>query len=131
MIDELMKKIEALTTEECNKGLKEHGTFNSPHEGYAIIKEEVEEAQEDLVEAIDNLNHAWNAIRNDNNFTAGESIYQLKTKALMAASELVQVAAMAQKYGESFREVVSNGNNNRIRYIDSSPDYSHETEEKE
>ncbi|NIO19963.1 MAG: hypothetical protein GTN76_04285 [Candidatus Aenigmarchaeota archaeon] len=37
-----------LVKEEIERAVKQHGGFNSPHEGYAVIKEELEEFEDEL-----------------------------------------------------------------------------------
>lgn len=49
-----------LVKKEIESAVKDHGVFNSPHEGYAVIKEEKEE----FFEAIDaNLERIWKAVK--------------------------------------------------------------------
>ena len=45
-----MDRVKALElmTAEAEKGFMKHGQFNSRHEGYAVIKEELEELWDDI-----------------------------------------------------------------------------------
>ena len=47
MMDDLIREISRLAREEYQRAAAEHGgAANTPHEGYALIKEEEEEAAE-------------------------------------------------------------------------------------
>lgn len=67
-IDQLLEKVR----EELIKATQKHGAISSPHEGYAIIKEELEEL--------------WDEIKQD------------KGSHLHAYEEAIQIAAMAIRY---------------------------------
>lgn len=75
--------------------------FSSPHEGYAVIKEEIEEAVEESHGAAENLEVLWSVIRE--NGVGFESVGYIKERAVKAAAEFVQVAAMCDKYLASVR----------------------------
>lgn len=70
--------------------------FHSPHEGWAVIREEVEETSEALGDLSLSMNAAWREIRA--NKSAGVRIAEVKAAAISMACEAIQVAAMAQKY---------------------------------
>ena len=70
---ESQTEIQELIDREVNKIVKQHGLFNSAHELYAVLKEEIEEQQEAL-------NNFWDSVKkNDPNI-----------------EELVQIAAVAK-----------------------------------
>lgn len=74
---------------------QKHPAFNSPHEGAAVICEELEEAQ-DAIDAAAGIYHAlWEKVKHDEN--TDKLAQMLKTKAEEAACECIQLAAMAQK----------------------------------
>lgn len=75
--------------------------FASLHEGYAVLKEEVEEAGEELSGVRKFLDYAWQFIRSDNRQLALEHVTRLRFAAQRLAEEAVQVAAMAQKMIDS------------------------------
>jgi hypothetical protein len=91
-----------LINKEFDFSMTKYPWFNSPHEGYAVIKEEVEEASEELDQIINRLAEVWNNIRC--NMNAEASMEFLLHTAINAITELIQVAAMAQKYKVSFNE---------------------------
>ena len=70
--------------------------FSSQHEGYAVILEEIEEARAQINALEQRLGHAWDIIKHDSN--AKELIGMCKHSAVWAACELIQVAAMCQKF---------------------------------
>lgn len=89
------KIIHTLIEEELAEANKEHPLFHSPHEAYGVIKEEVEELHEELVACEGLLQELWGCVREDcgSEFT----LKQLKSHAIYAVQEAIQVAAMAQK----------------------------------
>lgn len=72
--------------------------FHSAHEGWAVIKEEVEEAEEELAKMKIYLAGAWGNITSD--VQANSDIESLKQRAINVACEAIQVAAMCQKFLE-------------------------------
>lgn len=72
--------------------------FHSQHEGYAVIREEVEETKEQL-EAVERyLSYLWDRTKQD--CTAKEQAEYIKMFAINAACEAIQVAAMCKKFLE-------------------------------
>lgn len=78
--------------------------FASPHEGYAVIKEEVEETYEDLESLKWHLDYLWRSVRADDPDNYRDAAGTIQTKAVELASEAIQVAAMAKKFLETFRD---------------------------
>lgn len=93
---ELIRDIKALSREELLYANQKFPLFSSPHEGYAVIKEEIEEAVEESHGAAENLEVLWSIIRE--NGVGFESVGYIKERAIKAAAEFVQVAAMCDKY---------------------------------
>ena len=79
--------------------------FHSAHEGWAVIKEEMEETEEELAKMKIYLAGAWGNITSD--VQANSDIESLKQRAINAACEAVQVAAMCKKFLEM--EAVNGG----------------------
>lgn len=71
----IQKQIE----KEVKEAREKYGAFNSTHEGYAVLKEEVDEL--------------WDIVKKNTERTYGTS--EWKIKALMP--ELIQIAAVAQR----------------------------------
>lgn len=96
---ELLSAVERLATEELNRSYHKFPSFHSPHEGYAVIKEELEETDQEVIGMKHGIMCMWSAIRcND---VTPVYLEEIKTHALHAAAEAIQVAAMAQKFIDS------------------------------
>ena len=72
--------------------------FHSQHEGYAVIKEEVEETREQLDAVERYLNYLWDRVKQD--CTTKEKVEYIHMFAINAACEAIQVAAMCKKFLE-------------------------------
>ena len=93
--------IEKLAEMEKQDANRKFPLFHSLHEGYAVLLEEVEEAQEALNLAESSLSALWAHIRDNNAGRAPEFAGRVREHALDLAVEAVQVAAMAQKFIDS------------------------------
>lgn len=95
MTDE--KKINELVQEElkamCIK--HNHEKFNSPHEAYAVTREEMEETIDDIEMMSKNFSLLWSSIKEDN--AKKSNWIDVKDFAVMAIQELIQVAACCDK----------------------------------
>lgn len=82
---------------ETENAVKNYGeVYNSPHEGYAVLLEEVEEASDDLTYIKNNLGVLWQSIKtNDLDSTL---ITDIEGMAQMLALEAVQIAAVCSKF---------------------------------
>lgn len=92
---EISDEIDSLVLNEKNDALKTHGSFRSDHEAYAIIKEEVEEASEELSLMSTCLDTIWNRTKRDMNITV--DVKELESLSKRCACECIQVAAMCKK----------------------------------
>lgn len=93
----VIDKLPALIDEELAAANAKHPPFHSPHEGYAVIKEEIEETDAELESAKRMVVLLWGSIKDDDLYWAGKTAIEIKAKAKQAAAEAIQVAAMAQK----------------------------------
>ena len=76
---------------------KKYGAhYASPHEGYAVLKEEVEEAAESLELLKDKLSAIWQNVKM--NWNDSTVIYQASQSAIALAEEAVQCAAVCERY---------------------------------
>lgn len=99
MMDKLISEVKELVEKEYGRASAKFGpTNNSDHESYAILLEEREEAQAEC-EAVDELlKHFWSQVkRNASDDDKLKVCNKLETYAMLAACELIQVAAMAKK----------------------------------
>lgn len=96
MLDKTLLELNEVVDNEFLRASKDYGTtFASYHEGYAVLLEEFEEAQTELRRLEVALRDTWTAIKID----GFSPLYSndVKRFAVLAAAELVQVAAMAEK----------------------------------
>ena len=93
------EKIYELIAEELKEANEKYPLFHSPHEAYAVLKEEVEEAQYDMNRINDFMGGMWVNVRNDMCIEDGaDSIY---AHAVNCIRELIQVCAMCDKIKQS------------------------------
>lgn len=102
IIDKICNWIDRLVSEECTNRIEEKGYFIDQHHGYAVIKEEVEECQEELDKLINKLNWAWKYTRE--NDSAVDVVKDMRKIAILVASEATQVAAMCEKFEVSSKQ---------------------------
>lgn len=104
-MEELMRAVSALVDKEYEWAAKAHGgAANTPHEGYALIKEEVEEAAEEMDRLKKKLDFLWQNVKNDAEDMIPRNFEDMKSMAIAGACELIQVAAMADKGIEGIRK---------------------------
>ena len=76
---------------------KKYGAhYASPHEGYAVLKEEVEEAEESLQLLKAKLSTIWLHVKID--YNNPDDICQAQQAAIALAEEAVQCAAVCERY---------------------------------
>jgi hypothetical protein len=102
-LEELKKSIEELVKAELVRASKAHGDkFNSTHEGYAVILEELQEAEQELEALKVHLNQVWKNIRTDNEGGSLERMQLMRKRAILLVCEAVQVVAMNTKFMKLF-----------------------------
>ncbi len=98
--------VRMLVEKELESANKQFPMFRSPHEGYAVILEEIEEAKHAL-ENVDILSdEMWVAVKSNGNVRSANRAAIIERGAIHLATEAIQVAAMARKYLQS-SEVMS------------------------
>lgn len=101
-MEELLKDVGILVDKELIEANKTNGqTFIDKHQGYAVILEEVQEAEEELERVKQKLKFVWGATRR--NEYPKRAIEMLRYSAKLLACEAIQTAAMAQKFIDSFK----------------------------
>jgi len=93
--------VEELVAKELALANGENPAFRSPHEGYAVILEEVEELLEAVRNTKDRTDGLWRNVKGDDSRSVSFEINWLENMATNAACEAIQVAAMCRKYRES------------------------------
>jgi len=89
------KIIHNLIEEELAEANKQHPLFHSPHETYAVLLEEVEEAEDELVQIKMLLAEMWTRIRQD--CGVEDVLHRIKGCSVYGTGEFIQVGAMAEK----------------------------------
>lgn len=100
MVD--IKKIQHLVSEELIAANAENPMFHSGHEAYAVIKEELEEAEYEIEKAKEYLERMWLLVKRDSDYL--EQVDILKGRAISLIQEAIQVAAMCDKTFASNRK---------------------------
>lgn len=95
--DAIEGKLHGLVSIELAESNKAYGLFHSLHEGYAVLREEVEEASEALNLVKVSLDATWLGCRNSNPRWVAITVPDIEREALQLASEALQTAAMARK----------------------------------
>lgn len=101
---ELRKEVEAAAMAELRRANEAFPLFSSNHEGYAVILEEVEEAQEAMDTLKSSMGVLWDRVRGKEIacFLEKEtSPVAMYNHAIDAACEMIQTAAMLLKYETS------------------------------
>ncbi len=97
--------IKALIEMELDDANKKFPHFASPHEGYAVIKEEVEEAEDASRNINTYLDILWSLVKSKDyapNDYLG-AVDKIEDWAVEQAKEAIQVAAMAKKFKKIIR----------------------------
>lgn len=98
MMEQLAEEVLALVGREYQRAAEKHGgAANTPHEGYALIKEEEEEAGDQMSTVSQKVTSLWWAVKADDLTLQAGYLDAIKNAAVLGACELVQVAAMADK----------------------------------
>lgn len=91
-----MEGVKYLVQNEFDMACEDNGErFNSDHEAFSVILEEVAESKEELQIVIDCMNGLWRSVRQDNK--SGDILTDIERHARRLACEAIQVAAMARK----------------------------------
>jgi hypothetical protein len=95
----LLESVQSIVAEEYGRACEKFGpTNNSDHESYAVIQEEFEEACHEFNNTANNINAFWEAVKNNHSTDYKQAYLSgVERAALLAACEMIQVAAMAYK----------------------------------
>lgn len=98
-MDVIRTDVDDLVMKELNAANRKYHLFHTSHEGYAYIKEEIEESMDALNSLLETFAGAWDKIKN--NQPAFNDIRTVKNLAKKVAAESIQVAAMCEKFNMS------------------------------
>ena len=94
----IVHPINLLVADERDRASKIHGAvFASAHEGFGVIAEEVQEVGDEMEIAEGNLSTMLALIREGDSQRIADVADCLRDRAVNAAAELIQVAAMCEK----------------------------------
>lgn len=81
--------------------------YNSLHESYAILKEEIEEVGDEYNSLLNNYHYLWENIKDDDKDILS-TIAKMQTYVIRQMKELAQVGAVLMKIKNTFDEVKVN-----------------------
>lgn len=98
-MEKLIEQVKNLANKELEESkVNFEKQFNSRHEGYGYMKEEVEEASDEMVTTSAALRLLWRYIKqNESSERVKLSAGKIEKYAILTACECIQVAAMAEK----------------------------------
>ena len=91
--------VKTFVFKEMNSANKQFPWFRSAHEGYAVIKEEIEETMDAMNIVLELFSECWSG--NKENKPVFDGIKAVKAFAENVACEAIQVTAMCDKYNFS------------------------------
>lgn len=94
----LEEQVDKLIFEELEAAQKKFRPFNTGHEGYAVILEELEEALDEADNADESLAMLWEGVKHNESAEAVSNAEKIYEYARKTACEFIQVAAMAQRF---------------------------------
>ena len=94
----IVQPLNLLVSDELDRASKLHGAvFASAHEGFGVIAEEVQEVGDELEIVEGNLSTMLAFIRDEDKQRIADVADCLRDRAVNAAAEMIQVAAMCEK----------------------------------
>ena len=91
-------EIKGLICNELISAEKKFKPFNSAHEGYAILKEEVEELEDNINYINEYLNNFWGFTKENSKIGQLKMIEFISIHIENAIKEAIQVAAMCKRF---------------------------------
>lgn len=90
--------VNELISRERLRIIETYGPYNSAHEGYSILAEEINEIEDEMniLKVAQDL--MWTEVKNDNLFGAKKSAERIKKRAIRIIAEAIQVAAVCDKF---------------------------------
>lgn len=91
-------KIKQLISDEYVGATLKFGAFNSAHEGYAVLLEEVDEAKDEYLLLESLVRELWRYTRMNNDYHQIAEAIAIYKVSIELAKEAIQVAAMAKRF---------------------------------
>ena len=106
IVEKAVNYIFLAAKEEREAAIRKHGRFNSQHEAWAVLREELQEVEE-CSRGIDGsfdifMADLWSKIRTDDTDDINMDIERVEDKVLELTKECIQVLAVCSKWKESF-----------------------------
>jgi flagellar biosynthesis/type III secretory pathway protein FliH len=76
--------------------------YNSLHEGYAVLKEEIEEVRDEYNSLLSDFHYLWENIK-DNDKDIFSTIVEMQIDVIRQIKELAQVGAVLQKFKNTLK----------------------------
>ena len=93
------KQVRVLACAEAMTATHNHGPIHSWHEGWAVLKEEVDEADFELAMVQSNIEELWERVKR--NFDKNDNLLRdTKEHAIALACEAIQCAAVCKRIAE-------------------------------
>lgn len=96
----LMQNIEKLIGSELENARSRFDNMSSSHEGYAVILEEFEEAQEEMYNFQLTLQSLWKAVKSNDECSKSENIKLMEDVSKNIIKESIQLGAMCRRFNE-------------------------------
>ena len=97
-MNKLLKEVDTLVFKELQEANRNFPLFASVHEAEGVIREEMEEAKDELSFIQQYFNYFWWYVKKNKSADAKEQIKNLRESATKLACEAIQVAAMCEKF---------------------------------
>lgn len=101
MMEELMREVAEMENRELIRALEHHPLFNSDHEAYAVILEEMEELEAEVKNSRKAMKDMWDYVKEDEPGIVNLKSATVEACFLRAAGEAIQAAAMCSKLRKS------------------------------
>ena len=100
--EEATKCIDQAVLHEFRNIVKKYGpTYNSEHEGFAVLKEEVEEAEECVQQINNTMKEIWSLIRKNEISHIPFLLEFLRDTAVGLSKEAIQITAVSERFIET------------------------------
>ena len=98
-MNKLIEEVTELVEREYGRAGAKFGLTNhSDHESYAILLEELQEAEQEMAQFKKSMSDFWHFVKSDyDDHDKFVECVEMHKRALLAACEMIQVAAMAKK----------------------------------
>lgn len=105
------KEVNILVGNEKNRGIEEYGHNHSRHEGYAVMREELDEFETEYDNLISDVAKLWSMTKNNEKSNiVSRHLDDMSRRAKMMICEAIQFAAMIDKMYDFEKKCAINKN---------------------